>query len=158
MEDAGRDHFTTFDQFSEQTIEGWDAWQTGRVVFEQVEEGMAVITLIAQEDTVGALEQEQADEPLPGVFAVGDIEYFGTPEHVIAIESHFLETEIAIFDEIFMQEGKDMTDATGLVEGLVEFLAAADGVGFGQTVPGTGGGELPENAIEQEAFGPGYEA
>ena len=119
------------------------------------EEGPGAITLITQEDTTGALEQEQGDKTLPGVFAVGDVEDLGTPDHVIAIECHFLEAEIGMGGEVILEEGEEVTDATGPIEGLVEFLAAADWVGFGEFGPGAGGGKLPEDTIEQEALGPG---
>ncbi len=101
------------------------------------------------------MEQEQGYKTLPGVFAVGDVEDLGTPDHVITIERHFLEAEIGMDGEVILEEGEEVTDASGPIEGLVEFLAAADGVGFGEFGPGAGGGKLPEDAIEQEALGPG---
>ena len=62
---------------------------------------------------------------------------------------------MAIFDEILVEEGDDMTEATGFFEGAIEDLAATEGVGLGKFGPGAGGGELPEDPIEQEAGRPG---
>lgn len=62
---------------------------------------------------------------------------------------------MAIFDEILVEEGDQVTEATGLFQGAVEDLAATEGVGPGEFGPGAGGGEFPEDGIEQEAGGPG---
>jgi len=66
-----------------------------------------------------------------------------------------LEAEVAKFVKIFMQDGEDMTKATGPGKGAVEVLAAAEGVRLGEFGPGAGGGKLPEDAVEEKAFRPG---
>ena len=95
---------------------------------------------------------EQGDETLPGVFVVGDVEYFGAPDQVFPVDSHIFLDFGAKFGEIFMQKGEDVTEATGLVEEAVEFLTATNGVGLGEFRPIAGGGEFPEDGIEQEAL------
>jgi len=105
-----------------------------------------------------ALQQEQGDELLPGGGCIGLEEDAVAVEDVFAGGGEWVKIAITINHQVFIQGGEDEGHATGVVEQAVELLAATDGIGRGQLGPPGVGGELPEDAIQQEAIIKGDEA
>ena len=105
----------------------------------------------AQEGLLAALEEEQADELLPGGGTVRFKEDAVSIEDVFAGTGQIFEFGIPVDSQVFIEDVEQEGHATGLAELTVELLAAAEGVGFGQVCPFGTNGELPEDAIQQEA-------
>ncbi len=74
VEDAGGNQLAALDELTDIADKFRDAGETRQAAF--VEADAAFVALIGEQFTAGALKQEQGDETLPGVFAVGDVEYF----------------------------------------------------------------------------------
>ena len=73
-------------------------------------------------------------------------------------EGESFEVGVAAAGQVFGEDVQDASHTTGVAELAVELLAAAEGVGTGHFSPVGGGGELPEDAVEEETIGPGDEA
>lgn len=117
-----------------------------------------VEALEAKNGLLTTLEQEQGDEFLPGGGCFGYEEDAVAIEDVFAGEGEGFQTGITVGMQVLIQLVEDEGHATGLAEQAVELLAATDGIGGGQVGPFGFGGELPEDAVEQEAVGVGGEA
>lgn len=101
------------------------------------------------------LEDEKGNQFLPGGGNPGLEEDAVAMEDELAGSGEGFEVGITPGDEVFEQEVEDGDEETGVAELAVELLTAAEGVGIGQGRPSGGGGELPEDAIQQEAVGVG---
>jgi len=133
-------------------VQGGVALETRNVTGQtaQGKEGQ-YFALGAQEGLLRALEEEQTDELLPGGGTIGFEEDAVAIKDVFSRTGQILELGIPVDSQVFIEEVEQKGHAPGLAELAVEFLAAAEGVGFGQVCPFGSDGELPEDAIQQEA-------